>query len=156
MIYRLTNGAQTLEISAPAGKPTASLRTYPAGVVRELTARGVERVLRLYRRNGWVDPDALALRRAQVASGALPLATSARADPALTAALVRQVLAEAPGRNRAAAAALLRISHVTLRAAIQRHLPALRAELDADPTSRGGGWREGHASRRAPEKSTET
>lgn len=144
MIHRLTNGVTTLTVTAPPGSARATVQTAPAGVYREITARGVPRVLTLYRRAGWVDPDELALHRARVSGDTptLDLGRSARALPDLTAALLRQVVTEAG--TVAAAAAALGYHRVALQRVL-RSLPALRAELTS--TVRPGGWRPAHDAR---------
>lgn len=158
MITRLTNGAVTLEVDQASPARDAWVSTTPAGSVRRVTARRVPALLSRYRARGYVDPAELALHRARVSGegATLGLLPAARAFPELTAAVVRQLLAEAPHRNRTAAAAFLGVTRQTLLRAVAA-IPSLHEELAADPAARGGGWRDGHADRAAPkrpEKST--
>jgi len=159
MTTRLTDGDRVLALYTDRERRYWATLT-PPGTARAIPLHRVAPLLARYRRGGWVDPTALARHRAAIANGERSLLASAR-DPdrrALTAALVRQLLAEVPGRSRTAAAALLGITRQSLLRAIAA-IPALHRELAADPTARGGGWRNGHveraAARRRPVASTD-
>src|SRR5882672_1538401 len=119
MTTRLTDGDRVLALYTDRERRYWATLT-PPGTARAIPLHRVAPLLARYRRGGWVDPTALARHRAAIANGERSLLASAR-DPdrrALTAALVRQLLAEVPGRSRTAAAALLGITRQSLLRAI--------------------------------------